>query len=250
MTNGGDWLKKSWDDSRQGDAVKTADLVNRTFTIHSVDPVEFKSNDGEMTWDWVGVITIDGEAEPVKAWLGGRGVREQVSDMVNNSRLPQRVTMSLEGRAYELTWPRGPARPQPAVPQAMQARPPAPARAPAASPQAATTATESPATGPWAPRQGDTPLQQLGHWLTHHGWTARDAMVALGVDFKDNTVKDDWQTFINRVATQSKDLMEAYGKVLTQLVAYMEAQAQGPDSPDDIPFEGGDEQPEEEIPFE
>lgn len=154
-----DWLKKSWEEGRQGaDTVKTAALVNRTFTIHKVEPVEFRDQQGEQTWDYVGTITLDGEQETVRAWLGGVGVKEQLADMERNRRLPQRVTMSKNGQAYELTWP------DPVTPAGV---------ARAAASKDGTSASESPA--------GHSGQRGFGQYLREQGMTGDAALQALDI---------------------------------------------------------------------
>lgn len=243
MSNG-DWLKSSYDEGRKGsDLVKTALLVNRTFTIHKLEVVERR----DESWAYVGVLQMDGEQETIKAWLDGVGVKEQLADMDRNRRLPCRVTMSQDGQAYELTWPQGSATTSPPPPDAaMTGRPAA-----ATPPQSASSRAEQPVSGPWQARPGDSPTQQLGSWLTHYRWTARDAMVALGVNFNEQQAKQEWQQYIGRVATaQGTDEQGAYAQVLSELVAYMERLA-APTPAEEIPFGGdGPEAPAEEIPFE
>ena len=91
----------AWEDSMKGTAVKEAELVNLSFTIHSVNWQE-GVNEGKPWASYIGSITFDGEKEPVEAWLGGKGVIAQIAWLVDNKKLPVRVKHTLENKAYKL----------------------------------------------------------------------------------------------------------------------------------------------------
>src|SRR3989304_7721591 len=90
-----------WADSMKGDAIKEAELVNLSFTIHSVEWRE-GVKDGKPWASYIGSITFDGEKEPVEAWLGGRGVMAQLRWLVENGKFPVHVKETLENKAYKL----------------------------------------------------------------------------------------------------------------------------------------------------
>jgi len=90
-----------WADSMKGDAIKEAELVNLSFTIHSVEWRE-GVKDGKPWASYIGSITFDGEKEPVEAWLGGKGVMAQLRWLVDNGKFPVHVKETLENKAYKL----------------------------------------------------------------------------------------------------------------------------------------------------
>jgi len=90
-----------WEDSMKGQAVKEAELVNLSFTIHSVEWRE-GVKDGKPWSSYIGSITFDGEKEPVEAWLGGKGVMAQLRWLVDNGKFPVHVKETLENKAYKL----------------------------------------------------------------------------------------------------------------------------------------------------
>ena len=91
----------AWEDSMKGTAVKEAELVNLSFTIHSVEWRE-GVKDGKPWASYIGSITFDGEKEPVEAWLGGKGVMAQLRWLVDNGKFPVHVKETLENKAYKL----------------------------------------------------------------------------------------------------------------------------------------------------
>ena len=90
-----------WEDSMKGNAVKEAELVNLSFTIHSVDWRE-GVKDGKPWSSYIASITIDGQDEPVEAWLGGKGVIAQLGWEVEHGKFPIYVKQVLENKAYRL----------------------------------------------------------------------------------------------------------------------------------------------------
>ena len=91
----------AWEDSMKGTAVKEAELVNLSFTIHSVEWRE-GVKDGKPWSSYIGSITFDGEKESVEAWLGGKGVMAQLRWLVDNGKFPVHVKETLENKAYKL----------------------------------------------------------------------------------------------------------------------------------------------------
>src|SRR3989304_2587516 len=90
-----------WEDSMKGNAVKEAELVNLSFTIHSVDWREGVKA-GKPWSSYIASITIDGQDEPVEAWLGGKGVIAQLTWELGHGKFPIRVKQVLENKAYKL----------------------------------------------------------------------------------------------------------------------------------------------------
>ena len=90
-----------WEDSMKGTAVKEAELVNLSFTIHSVEWRE-GVKDGKPWASYISSITFDGETEPVEAWMGGKGVMAQLRWLVENGKFPAHVKETLENKAYKL----------------------------------------------------------------------------------------------------------------------------------------------------
>ena len=111
----------AWEESMKGTAVKEAELVNLSFTIHSVNWQE-GVNEGKPWASYIGSITFDGEKEPVEAWLGGKGVIAQIAWLVDNQKFPVRVKHTLENKAYKLVLldGAGPAVAPPSVPVSAQ----------------------------------------------------------------------------------------------------------------------------------
>src|SRR3990167_7256564 len=75
-----EWLHEAWKQGVGSDAIKTTDLVNRTFTILSValkDVEEEKGGQTQIRQTYVGTIRFDLEHENVDAWLGGSGGKKQ-----------------------------------------------------------------------------------------------------------------------------------------------------------------------------
>jgi len=91
----------AWEDSMKGTAVKEAELVNLSFTIHSVEWRE-GVKDGKPWASYISSITFDGETEPVEAWMGGKGVMAQLRWLVENGKFPAHVKETLENKAYKL----------------------------------------------------------------------------------------------------------------------------------------------------
>src|SRR3990167_11481218 len=103
-----DWLHEAWKQGVGSDAIKTTDLVNRTFTILSValkDVEEEKGGQIQIRQTYVGSIRFDGDAPAVDAWLGGSGVKTQIDAALERNALPLRVKLALEGKAYALVDP-------------------------------------------------------------------------------------------------------------------------------------------------
>src|SRR3989304_3554178 len=103
-----DWLHEAWKQGVGSDAIKTTDLVNRTFTIVSVvlkDVEEEKDGQVEVRQTYVGTIRFDLAHENVDAWLGGQRVKRQIDKAVQEKVLPLRVRLVLDGRSYVLVRP-------------------------------------------------------------------------------------------------------------------------------------------------
>jgi len=102
-----DWLEDAWKEGVGGDAIKTSELVNRCFTILRVTlkDVEDDKAPGGIRRTYVGMIRFDNETEDVEAWLGGSGVKSQIDAIMQDVRLPMRVKLILEGKAYKLVIP-------------------------------------------------------------------------------------------------------------------------------------------------
>ena len=103
-----DWLHEAWKQGVGSDAIKTTDLVNRTFTIVSValkDVEEEKGGQTQIRQTYVGTIRFDLEHENVDAWLGGAGVKTQIDAALARKALPLRVKLVLDGKAYALVDP-------------------------------------------------------------------------------------------------------------------------------------------------
>ena len=100
-----DWLEDAWKQGVGGDALKTSELVNRCFTIISVDLKTITDDKGKERETYVGVIQFDNEAEEVEGWLGGSGVKIQIDHILDRDLLPMRVKLVLEGKAYKLVIP-------------------------------------------------------------------------------------------------------------------------------------------------
>ena len=91
----------AWEDSMKGTAVKEAELVTLSFTIHSVEWRE-GVKDGKPWASYISSITFGGETEPVEAWMGGKGVMAQLRWLVDNGKFPVHVKETLENKAYKL----------------------------------------------------------------------------------------------------------------------------------------------------
>ena len=100
-------FSEAWEDSMKGQAVKEAELVNLSFTIHSVEWRE-GIKDGKPWASYLASIAIDGQGETVEAWLGGKGVIAQVDWLISFGKFPVYVKQTLENKAYKLVLLDGP----------------------------------------------------------------------------------------------------------------------------------------------
>lgn len=225
MTNGGSWLGQSAEEAKGEAAIKTADLVNRTFTIASTRPVEFKGNQGTDEWDHIGVICFDGSEEWVEAWIGGMRVKEQLLEADRQRAYPLRVSMKLDGKAYELIWPSDGVAPKTPPPQA--------------HPTAG--GDTSPDTGGQAPAPAAS-LNSPGllAYLKERGHTASDALGRLGWLPEGKGTKATWDELRDKNGFSEAEFQT---HVLEALVALDDKEGLAP--PEDIPFVAP-----EDIPFE
>jgi hypothetical protein len=103
-----DELKTVAEETKGGDRIKTADLVNLSFTINGYT-VEDKSNkDGTPAVDdmgvrltsYVGHIVLDGEER--EAWLDGQTVRPQLNKIRELNGFPVKVKLIMDEKRYVL----------------------------------------------------------------------------------------------------------------------------------------------------
>jgi len=113
MSELGDALETAEKEAMTGDVIKSAEMVNKSFTIHDAEEVtskvEREGKDGvkrlEENKSWKATITID-DGERVQCWIGGYIAFKQVRYLIDHEMLPARVRLirdsSLDGSPYKL----------------------------------------------------------------------------------------------------------------------------------------------------
>ena len=113
MSELGNALEQAEREAMTGDVIKSAEMVNRSFTIHSAEEitsmVERVGKDGvkreEENKSWKATVTIDDD-EKVQCWIGGYIAFRQVRFLIDHEMLPARVKLirdsSLDGSPYKL----------------------------------------------------------------------------------------------------------------------------------------------------
>lgn len=100
-------LDKIAEDTKGGNTLKTAELVNLTFTIHGFE-VKDQEKDGKPVLDSygkqktfiIGEIMLDGE--PHEAYLDGVTVRPQLLKLKEADALPAKVKLVQVEKRYQL----------------------------------------------------------------------------------------------------------------------------------------------------
>ena len=107
-----DWLADAHKRGVGSDAIKTTELVNRTFTILSVELKELtelaeldKEGKPKVRQTYVGTIRFDGDPENHVAWLGGAGPKAAIDEALERGAFPLQVKLVLDGKAYMLVRP-------------------------------------------------------------------------------------------------------------------------------------------------
>jgi len=73
----------------EGAALKTRDIVNLNFTLHSTgDLIVHTFEDGKTSSSYRSSITIDGDTESQDAWLGGAYLTPQLTALKEHGKLP------------------------------------------------------------------------------------------------------------------------------------------------------------------
>jgi len=109
MTNDYDGLRQS----AGGDVRPTAELLGQTFTIIDCEDIETRFQDpkgGGNKTTHIATLTLEGEEEQVRYWLGGVVLNRQLAWLKTTGRLPFRVKLGGKGNQeapYELVEPDG-----------------------------------------------------------------------------------------------------------------------------------------------
>lgn len=109
MTNDYDGLRQA----SGGDVRPTAELLGQTFTLIDFENVETRYKDekgGGNKSTHIATLTLDGEEEQLRYWLGGVVLNRQLAWLKTTGRLPFRVKLGGKGNQeapYELEEPDG-----------------------------------------------------------------------------------------------------------------------------------------------
>jgi len=109
MTNDYDGLRQA----SGGDVRPTAELLGQTFTLVEFESIETRYKDekgGGNKSTHIATLTLDGEEEQVRYWLGGVVLNRQLAWLKTTGRLPFRVKLGGKGNQeapYELEEPDG-----------------------------------------------------------------------------------------------------------------------------------------------
>jgi hypothetical protein len=107
MTNDYDGLRQA----AGGDVRPTAELLGQTFTLIDFENVETRYKDekgGGNKSTHIATLTLDGEEEQVRYWLGGVVLNRQLAWLKTTGRLPLRLKLGGKGNQespYELVEP-------------------------------------------------------------------------------------------------------------------------------------------------
>jgi hypothetical protein len=118
MTNDYDGLRQA----SGGDVRPTAELLGQTFTIIDFEDIETRFQDakGGNKSTHIATLTLEGEEEQVRYWLGGVVLNRQLAWLKTTGRLPFRLKLGGKGNQeapYELVEPGAELRKKPQNPE-------------------------------------------------------------------------------------------------------------------------------------